>query len=77
MRLQNKAFPQGPKVMTTTTIYKKVMARLTIEQLNYLKGYAERNGVSYNFLIRKAVDSYIKRLTKREKRIAELEADEE
>lgn len=61
----------------TTTIYKKVMARLTIEQLNYLKGYAERNGVSYNFLIRKAVDSYIKRLAKREKRIAELEADEE
>ena len=41
---------------TNTTSYKKVAARITVEQFNYLKGYAERNGISYNFLIRKAID---------------------
>lgn len=63
--------------MTTATVYKKVAARLTTNQLDFLKGYAERNGVSYNFLIRKAIDHYIKHLIKREERMAELEAAEE
>lgn len=61
---------------TNTTSYKKVAARITVEQFNYLKGYAERNGISYNFLIRKAIDYYIKRLKNREEPFADNEAEE-
>nr|DAG45534.1 MAG TPA: hypothetical protein [Caudoviricetes sp.] len=62
---------------TNTTIFKKVAARITVEQFNYLKGYAERNGITYNFLIRKAIDNYIKRLKTREEPFADKDEAEE